>query len=631
MKRYILAGTLSMICLSILVSSCKKYLDVVPDNVATIDNAFALRTQAEKYLYTCYSYMPRDADGYENPAFSAGDEIWRRPNTAGEMWQIARGFQNIVNPYGNGYWNNMYRALRDCNIFLENVGRVPDLQESERNRWIAEVKFLKAYYHFYLVRMYGPIPLVKVNLPIDADQQLVRVSRDPVDSCFNYITQLIDESTADLPETIIDPARWGRITQPIALSLKAKVLVTAASPLFNGNTDQVGLKNRDGKALFSTEFSQAKWDLAFNACKEAIDICAKNGIRLYYYPGSATFQLSDAIKTQVSIRNSLAEKWNSEVIWANTQMEASAIQRLANIGGLNPQYGDNVSSSQSLGPPLKIVEMFYSKNGIPINEDADWKYDERYNLRRATVAENLLIRQDYTTARMNFDREPRFYADLAFDGGVWYGQGRYDDKKPLELFYLMAKNKQLHGQGDPSLGIVTGYLVKKLIHFENVEGPVREYSINTYPWPIIRLSDLYLMYAEAANEAGKSQAEVLEYVDLVRARAGLKTVEASWSGSYSLNKDKFRTQAGRREIIRRERMIELAFEGHRFWDLRRWKEAIRVQNGPITSWDLTQEQAAAYYRPKVMFQQTFNTKDYFWPIADGNIEVNPNLVQNIGW
>ncbi|RZL97688.1 MAG: RagB/SusD family nutrient uptake outer membrane protein, partial [Pedobacter sp.] len=217
MRKYILTGILALTVV-LMLNSCKKYLDVVPDNIATIDNAFTMRTQAEKFLFTCFSYMPKDANMSGNPALG-GDEIWRLQTDNSETFAISRNLQNVVNPMGNGYWDGLYQGLRDCNIFLENVGKVPDLSDGERARWIAEVKFLKAYYHYYLVRMYGPIPLIKTNLPIDADVNEVKVFRDPVDSCFNYISSLLDEAAAGLPKTVISPAtEAGRVTQPIALS-----------------------------------------------------------------------------------------------------------------------------------------------------------------------------------------------------------------------------------------------------------------------------------------------------------------------------------------------------------------------------------------------------------------------------
>src|SRR5688500_13339176 len=135
---------LNYILLTLLFSSggCKKYLDVVPDNIATLDNAFTMRVEAEKYLYTCYSFMPRDGSLEDDLAMLGDDEMWALTNPGFpefnlQMFNIARGLQNIVSPMGDGTWFSLYRGLRDCNIFLENVGKVPDLLPAERDRWIA--------------------------------------------------------------------------------------------------------------------------------------------------------------------------------------------------------------------------------------------------------------------------------------------------------------------------------------------------------------------------------------------------------------------------------------------------------------------------------------------------------------
>lgn len=631
MRKYTTIAACMLSILSI-ITSCKKYLDVVPDDVATIDNAFATRTEAKKYLFTCYSYMPKNGDVGADPAMQGGDEIWRIVANGGTMFNIALGYQNIVSPYGDNYWTNLYKGLRDCSIFLDNIGRVPDIGETERRQWIAEVKVLQAYYQFYLVRMYGPIPLIKTDLSINASPAEVQVARDPVDSCFKYIVQLIDEARENLPLTLADPSQEaGRITLPIALSLKAEVLVTAASPLFNGNTDEAGLKNHDGTQLFNTTFSKAKWDSAVVACREAIDVCTQAGIKLYYFQQSfQQYALSDTMNTQMSIRNSMCEKWNSEIIWANTQSMAQSIQALA-MTYADPLAVNNFGVRGELSPPLKIAEMFYSKNGVPINEDKTWNYSKRYSLRTSGPDDSLYIRGGYTTAALNFDREPRFYADLGFDGGVWYGQGKYDDSKKSDLYYVQAKNGQPSGPA-ADRSTVTGYFIKKIIHYQNVvqETNSSDYSINTYPWPIMRLSDLYLLYAEALNESEGPGPEVYKYIDLVRERAGLQSVESSWT-NYSTNPTKFTSQVGMRSIIHQERLIELAFEGQRFWDLRRWKEALSQLNTTVEGWDIYQSAADQYYRPKVIYKQTFTTKDYFWPIRDANITTDQNLVQNLGW
>src|SRR3546814_823881 len=151
-----------------IMSSCN-YLDVVPDKVATLDNAFSMRSMAERYLFTCYSWMPEHGDVFAgNPGFTAGDEFWFYDNVTQDYkaWRIALGNQNVLDPILN-FWNgrqggkDLYRGIRECNIFLENIESVPDMSSSEKARWTAEVKFLKAYYHFWLLRMYGPIPLIK--------------------------------------------------------------------------------------------------------------------------------------------------------------------------------------------------------------------------------------------------------------------------------------------------------------------------------------------------------------------------------------------------------------------------------------------------------------------------------------
>ncbi|WP_344976097.1 RagB/SusD family nutrient uptake outer membrane protein [Compostibacter hankyongensis] len=626
-KKHILAGASAVILF--FLGSCRQFLDVVPDNVATLDNAFATRIEAEKYLFTCYSYMQKNGNMSDDPSIAGGDEVWQFATNAG-YFNIAKGLQKVVSPYGDR-WEFLFKGIRDCNIFLENIGKVPDMEEYEKRRWIAEVKFLEAYFNFYLVKMYGPIPLMKTNLPINADENEVQSTRMPVDSCFDYIVQLINDAIGDLPLTIEDPTHeLGRITQTIALSFKAKVCVYAASPLFNGNTDEEGLKNPDGTPLFNTIYSKIKWDSAVIACRQAIESCEQTGMKLYeYLPDFQQYNLSDTIMTQLSIRNSVCERWNSEIIWANTQSNSTAIQQLVTTW-IDPKYVDGTATKGQLSPPLKMAELFYTRHGVPISEDKTWGYQNRYGLHTSGDSDKLYVHEGYTSARLNFDREPRFYADLGFDGGVWYGQGQYDDKKYMDLFFLQAKYRQRNGFGKPNFNTVTGYYVKKLVHFQNVIGTGNNYSVTPYPWPMIRLADLYLMYAEALNESAGPGPEVYEYVNRVRERAGLQSVESSWS-AYSTNPSKYTTKEGMRAIIHQERLIELAFEGPRFWDLRRWKEAAAELNKPITGWDLMQETAPAYYRQTVIFNQTFGQKDYFWPISETALTDNRSLVQNLGW
>ncbi|TCC99797.1 RagB/SusD family nutrient uptake outer membrane protein [Pedobacter psychroterrae] len=624
------------IVLLTVCSSCKKYLDIVPDNIPTIENAFTMRISAERFLFTCYAYMPLQSSLTANPAFTAGDEFWLHNDYSTTGYSIARGFQNVLDPYLN-YWQgsqggkDLYQGIRDCNIFLENVGTVPDLDEYERDRWIAEAKFLKAYYHFWLIRMYGPIPLKKENLPVSAGIEEVKVRRDKVDDCFNYVVQLLDEAAAPemLPNRIDnEAAELGRITRPIVLALKAYVLVTAASPLFNGNSDYIGFTDNQGTALFNTTIDQGKWEKAAAACKEAIELCEMNGSKLYYYSQSGQqYNVSDTTRIQLNIRNSLTEKWNAEIIWGNPNSTASTLQVQATTRGLDPAKRTNGGVAGNLGVPIKVTEVFYSDRGVPITEDSEWDYAGRYELKTAGQEERYNLKYGYTTASINFNREPRYYASLGFDGGIWYGQGRFNDNDP---WYLMAKKGQSASTIANHSHNATGFWPKKLVYYTNVIGDGNTYTKIDYPWPVIRLADLYLLYAEALNETTGPGAEVYKWIDRVRERAGLQGVVTSWQTA-SVNPGKPGVKDGMRDIIRQERLIELAFEGQRFWDLRRWKTAISELNKPITGWDLAQVTSAGYYREKQIFKQVFTTRDYLWPIRETEMLANKNTVQNPGW
>lgn len=632
-----------------LLAGCKKFLDVVPDNVATIDNAFTQRSSAEKYLFTCFSYMPRHGDlngsTIQNPGFVCADEMWffyPSRDIATDLWNVARGQQNSTDPLGD-FWtgdnagSRLYQGLRDCNIFLENIHKVPDMDQQEKERWIREVKFLKAYYHFYLLRMYGPIPLIKTNLPISSTSSQVQVYRQPVDSCFNYVVQLLNEAMQDsvLPARIIgnEASELGRPTGAMVLSLKAKVLVEAASPLWNGNTDYAGLRDDQGTVLFNPTYDADKWVKAAAACKDAIDYCQANGYALYYWPPTTGvgWIVNDTIKTELNIRTAVTEKnFNTEIIWANTKSKAADIQRWA-----MPLIAAGTSGSGPKGmiaPPIKMAELFYTNHGVPINEDISWDFAGRYNLKTAGTADRYYIKQGEQTVKLHFDREPRFYANLTFDRAIWFGNWVGNFNKD-NLFFLKARKGEAAARQGISNFSATGYWIKKLVSMGTTaasDGNVTGSNMTTYPWPEMRLADLYLLYAEALNESEGPGPNAYQWINLVRARAGLQSVQTSWS-TWSSDNTKHTTKTGLREIIHQERMIELAFEGHRFWDLRRWKMAIQVLNAPIKGWDIDQVDVAPYNKEIILFNQAFSQRDYLWPIEIAELQANPKLVQNPGW
>lgn len=618
-----------------LLSSCSNYLDIVPDNVATIQYAFRMRSTTEKYLFTCYSFLPElGTEQTKNPGLFGADEFWFNSETYSfAPWSIARGLQNVNNPIMD-YWSGstveqLWTGISQCNIFLENIKTVPDMEDWEKNQWAAEVKFLKAYYHYYLLRAYGPIPIIKENLPISASGEEVRVKRQPVDEVFDYVVKLLDEAIVDLPDRVLDEnTELGRITRPIAMGMKAKILVYAASPLFNGNPDYQGYTNKDGTVLFNPSYDNTKWEKAAQACKEAIELCNTVGYKLYKFaPTLMTPDISSETMLHMNCRGTITERWNSEIIWANTSSTTTHLQTWSAPKALtSSQMGYNASNGSN-GVTLKLASMFYTKNGVPIDEDLNWSYNNRYNLRTGTDLEKHTIKKGYVTAEFNFDRESRFYGSLGFDGGIWYGNGNFDDSNP---YWLESKLGQFLGKTQGGWHAVPGYWPKKLVNFTNTATTSSTYTVTNYPWVMLRLGDLYLLYAEALNESSGPSPDVFKYLDLIREKAGLKGVEESWS-TYSRNPNKYTTKEGLREIIHRERAIELALEGERFWDLRRWKEAPTELNKPITGWDVDQSNSQDYYRVKILFNQTFTLKDYFWPLSENDLIVNKNLIQSPGW
>ena len=642
MKKIILSISL-IVAIMLCSTSCSDYLDIVPEGTPSMDNAFSNRINAFKFLHTCYSYLPTWDQG-GSIGYLAGDEHWLMPKGTGfidqrislDAWGIGRGEQNNNAPYQN-FWDggkggtNLWIAIRDCNIFLENIDKPQDLQGYERTRWIAEVKFLKAYYHFYLFMLYGPIPITDTNIPVDAGQEEVRRYRDPVDDVVTYISNLLDEAYENLPLQITETGEeMGRITQPIAKAVKAQLLLLAASPLFNGNTDYINVKDNQGRHLFPSEFDNHKWELAAQAALDAINCAQEAGHDLYYFTLPIN-SISDATRKLLDIGEAVTERWNREIIWGSTRN----VNGLQTVAMAKTTKGTNYEARSVLGPTLTVAEEFYSSNGVPISEDNGdfWSthYSDRYDITTIPDEGNnkYYLQLGKETAYLHLNREPRFYATLSFDRGTWYGDGYKDDsqtKDGLAFYNFFAKG--VSGRMTSEDHSYTGYLNKKVCSYKSSLTD-NGFSPYRYAFPIIRLSDLYLMYAEALNESLSTPTEdVYTYIDLVRKRAGLEGVKNAWS-KYSKFPDKPNTKTGMREIIRMERLNELACEGKRFWDLRRWKVELPRE---VKGWYIQGETAQEFYRVTTIFlRPRYSYKDYLWPLKLETILKDPNLVQNPGW
>ena len=629
--------------LLIIITSvgCNDYLDVVPDNVATIDHAFKDRTTAQKYLATCYSYMPNLGHPTGDPALLGSDEWWAVEDSWYGTWnaiRLRKGWQSANRPLMN-FWDGkdqgkpLFKAIRDCNVFLENIEKVSaDLEDVEKAQWIGEVTFLKAYYHFYLLRMYGPIPLQKVNLPISVGIDESRVERDKFDDCVNYIVELLDEAIINLPSEILNRSTdLGHITKPAASALKTDVLLTAASPIFNGNDDFSKLTNSMGENLFSA-YDQQKWIRAAEAAREAIDLALAGGHEFFEFDDYT--DISDTTKLLMNLKQVVSERWNKEIIWTMSNLSMREYYRRATPYFMRDQQ-QWVPYDPYMCPSLRSIERFYSANGVPIAEDKSFDYANRYEVGEVPDDHMYYAKPGYKTMNLHLNREPRFYANIAFDGGIWFGNGRYKEvgtagaEETSWVFKL--KSGEENGRNSSFRFSVSGYWAKKPSHIEN-NSPVKgTHAIERSTYPIYRLADLYLMYAEALNETlDAPNAEVYQAIDMVRERAGLLGVVESWS-TFSIYPEKATTKEGFREIIQRERGNELAFESKRFWDVRRWKTAHVDLNQPIKGLNADGATVEEFNTLRTLYQQTFSSKEYLWPISIYNLQVNTKLQQNPGW
>jgi hypothetical protein len=637
MKKYI--NKILCVTIAWTLLSCSSFLDVVPDNVPTIDHAFQNRGESEKYLVGLYSYLPTFVNTGSNPALTGAVEEWRNWDLgagAWQTWQIGCNAQTTNNPYSSYFegTNNgkpYYRALRDINIFLENIHKPYDLEDWERRQWVAEALFLKAYYHFWLFRMYGPIPLVPDNISIDEEAETVQRYRDPVDSCVNFIASLLDRAIEGLPTRVANEMRdLGKPTKVIALAVKAQLFTYAASPLFNGNTDYADYIDGRDIQLFPQEYDASKWQRAADALKAAIDAAHDVRMELYDFRKAASSMLqaqllSDETINAMQVRGAVTEKWNSEIIWgdprAGNDLQASCFP------AFNQLHANNFAANYNV--PMHIVEEFYTRNGLPISEDADWTGVDLYRLKEAQWEDRQYIHAGDSTIALHFNREARFYGSIIFNHGTYYGNSReYQDNIEDEGAMWTTDFVSLTPQ---NRGSMTGYLAKKFVNFKTtVADNSTSIMYSRYPFPIIRLADLYLMYAEVLNEIKSApDDEVYEYIDRVRRRSGLEGVVDSWR-KYAVagKKNRPADKDEMRKIIHLERRIELMFEGARFWDLRRWKEAEKELNYITIRAYWTEKDG---YGGVIDQAARFWKKHYFWPIGIETLLRDQKLIQSPEW
>lgn len=586
---------LALIVTLVSVSGCKKYLDQVPSDRITIEQVFQKKGPSEQFLANIYTYVNDDASQWEgNPWGANADELdmtWSKyPTYALNIGNISAGNALFDR------WATYYRGIRSATYFINHIDGNAEILALNGKQLIdqykAEARFLRAYYYFLLMRQYGPVILAgDVEIPADAPASEMQIPRSLYDSCVDYVSKELDEVTAVLPlvpssNGQASDIEYGRATKGIAMAVKARLLLYAASPLYNGNADFANFKNKSGQPFINQTYDQQKWKKAADAAKAVIDLGLYS---LYADPGG------DAIKSYQGI---FLQAWNSEQIFNRKSNGLPGWDTHS-----TPRQGGGWNG---IGVTQEQVDAYFMSDGKLIGESP------LYTETGFTTVGNVSV------SNMYLNRESRFYASVTYHNSVWQG-GNMTAAAPISFYANSGNGKNGHATDWTK----TGYLVRKNVSPQTNNGSGGNGAQFARPEILIRLGEIYLNYAEALNEYQPGNADIGRYINLIRARVKLPVY-----GSAGLPMPT--SQADMRNRIWQERRVELAFETHRWFDIRRWKIAPQVM-GDMHGMDVSKTDNSFFTRTVIGPHLFRNTASYWFPISQYDMDRGKLLIQNPGW
>jgi len=602
MKRNIFFKTICLMIVLTSLSACKKFLDQVPDDKQTIDDVFKKKSESEKYLAGVYSYIRQNTDwNTTSPWEGLSDEIDVTYNDyATYSMNLGQWDQNRTD---YNFWVHYYQGIRRASYFIQRIPENPEIEPQLIRQYIAEARVLRAYFYSCIMAQYGPaIILPDLPVPPDASIDDFSFSRNSYDECVNYVTSEIDKAIPDLPASQGNTREYGRIKKGMALAIKARTLLYAASPLYNGNTDYASFKNRDGKVLISQVADNNKWKKAADAAKELIDM-----------PDYSLYKELDAsgnIKPYESLKNLWLKDWNSEVILCKLNDDKNySIDKNGSpyiLGGWS-----------SWGPTQQSVDAYFTANGRSIDDPESGYTESGFT----TTANNYYAAG---TSNMYVNREPRFYVNITFNQSKWINNASNNNSgtgsSPITIQLYKGGNS---GQYTGRNWSRTGYVVRKMVNPNSKVGPDQ---IADRAEIIFRLGEFYLSYAEALNEYAPGSTDIKKYINLIRERAGIPQY-----GSGANQVPEPANQDAWRIAIRKERRVELAFECHRYFDTRRWKIAEQTDGGAFYGMDVNATNSLDFQKRVVFETRVFLKRYYLWNIIQTELNKNKNLIGNPGW
>ncbi|MDE1192990.1 MAG: RagB/SusD family nutrient uptake outer membrane protein [Arachidicoccus sp.] len=566
------------LCLSF--SSCAKDYEKIPlGQEQPLDLTFDPHDSAGTYAISFLNTVYGDAliNGHNRIGGdyldAASDDAVSSYNGLSDVEKIASGAYSATSTNSDDIWTQAYTAIRSATVFIVNIDKVPIIEKlsdgrSARSAYKAEARFLRAWTYFELIRRYGGVPVMGDSVyQITDNMELPRAS---FQRCVNYIVSELDTAENNLrTQPQVNSANYGRITQGAAMALKAKVLLYAASPLFNGGNIEAG----DSLTGY-LDYDINRWKLAEDAAKEVINL----GIY------SLSAQYSEVFTTQAEPIAANTET----IFWRQNGTNTSVETNNGPVG---------YTSAGGLGrtsPTQNLVDAFPMNNGLAIT-DPNSGYDNNN-----TYA----------------NRDPRLSATVFYNGMLWLNRN-------VETF-----DGGLDKPGGTLQQTKTAYYMRKFMgSFESVSGsPI--YSNTIHDWIYLRYADVLLEYAEAANEYGEPASNIYNILFSLRKRAGIAAGDDQY---YGLQQGMSQSQM--REAIRNERRIEMAFEEQRYWDIRRWKIADSVYANPLMGMNIQQSSNGQLYYNKVqVLTPAFSSpKMYLYPIPYSEVVKNRNMKQNPEW
>ena len=635
---------LALLSSAFMFTSCSDYLEVQLEDQLTLEKVFSKRASTLSYLAHIYSYLPYEAE-YQGTNQTA--EVW--PGGDGAVvpmsdeamfstyqWSTYLNFRTgdwgPTTPYFN-IWRYQYTGIEQAGIFLENVDRCPDLKKKKKRHMKAEVRVLRAYSYFQLFRRYGPVYVWgdhRSNPTVRPDE----IDRHTVDQNVDFMISEIDKAIEDLPLTLADTKTFaGRLTKGAAMAAKARILLYAASPLYNGcELYRNKLQNRWGDFLFPQTHDPEKWEKAAQAAKDVIDL----GLYSLYTDNSSDDAMTNAIQSYQGVQ---FKEWNSEIIWGYWPRYQNLYYNIAcfNRHFAMPPLVTKMGCGQYC-PSLKLVDSYpmaetgrypidpvkdlgYDSNGMPIIDPLSGYEDDGF----VSGWEHPIEGPKFGAIKAHkscVGRDARYYASVFANGFKFIND--FIAGGNTEVYFQVGGNSPLRAADCVKVGYFWRRFIPTDIDYENG-------NWGTYFWFYYRLAEIYLDYAEACNEKPNRQAqEALDYVNKVRARVGLNTLQEAYP-EYNFLSD----QNALRQMIRKERMVELAFEGHRYYDARRWMIAEKEFTGP--NWTLNllaTNYESSYSRTTKVWagaDNLFQPKHYFFPINQIQLSEMKNITQNYGW